>query len=108
MRVLLDECMPKRLKRLLVGHLAHTVQEMGWATKSNGELLQLMLAHQFEVLVTVDKNLPYQQNLRAAKVAVLVMAAKSNRMIDLNPLVPATLQALNSIQPGDLVEIPTP
>ena len=82
-----------------------TVQEMGWAGKKNGELLQLLLGQGFEVLVTVDRNLPYQQNLKAASLAVIVLVASSNRVSDLKPLMPSVLNALSTIQPGQLVEI---
>jgi hypothetical protein len=59
-RVLLDECLPKRLKRELVGHEARTAPEMGWAGKRNGELLALAVGH-FEIFLTADRNLFYQQ-----------------------------------------------
>ena len=66
MRILLDECVPHRLRRGLSGHDVRTVPEMGWSGKRNGELLQLMTAQRFEVLMTVDQNLRYQQKLQAA------------------------------------------
>jgi PIN like domain len=105
MRILLDECVNRKLKRHLVGHKALTVQEMGWSGKTNGELLKLLLAEKFEVFLTVDQNLRYQQDLRAAKVAVVVLIAPTNRLPDLLPLVPELIQVLGSIKPGDLVEI---
>ena len=108
MRILLDECVPKRLRRELAGHLVQTVPEMGWAGKKNGELLSLLLPAGFEVLLTVDQNLPHQQNLRAAGVAVLVVVAASNRIADLVPLMPRVLAALATIKPGDLVEVRNP
>lgn len=105
MRMLLDECVPRPLKRELSGHDVHIVPEMGWSGKKNGELLQLLLRESFEVFLTVDQNLPYQQNLRAAKVAVVVLVAPSNRLGDLVPLMPLALAALGTVQPGNLVEI---
>jgi hypothetical protein len=78
---------------------------MSWSGKKNGELLQLMSAGGFEVLLTVDQNLRHQQNLQAAGVAVVVLVAASNRLADLVPLVPSALVALGSIQPGDVVEV---
>jgi hypothetical protein len=63
MRILLDECVPRRLARELAGHDVRTVPEMGWSGKRNGELLQLMAGQGFEVFLTVDQNLRYQQNL---------------------------------------------
>ena len=67
MRILLDECLPKRLKRDLVGHEARTVPEMGWASKKNGELLVLAEAG-FDVFLTVDRNLSFQQDIARLKV----------------------------------------
>lgn len=107
MRILLDECVPRPLKREFASHDAHTVPEMGWSGKKNGELLALMGPQCFEVFVTVDQNLSYQQNLRAANLAVIVLAAPSNRVIDLLPLMPSVHAALAAIKPGDLVEIRT-
>lgn len=103
--MLLDECVPRSLKRELATHDVHTVAEMGWSGKKNGELLTLMVPQGFEVFVTVDQNLSYQQNLRAANIAVIVLIALSNRRADLLPLMPAMHSALTTIQPGDLVEI---
>jgi hypothetical protein len=105
MRILLDECVPRPLKRELASHDVHTVPEMGWSGKKNGELLALMVSQHFEVFVTVDQNLSYQQNLRAANLAVVVLIAPSNRLADLLPLMPSVHTALAAIQPGDLVEI---
>jgi hypothetical protein len=80
---------------------------MGWAGKKNGELLALMAGTGFEVLLTVDQNLRYQQNLVSAGVAVIVLVAPSTRLADLIPLMPAAQAALATIRPGDVVEIAT-
>lgn len=105
MRVLLDECVPSRLRRELAPHDVHTVPEMGWAGTKNGELLQLLTAAGFEVLITVDQNLRKQQNLQAAGIAVLVLIAASNRLEALLPLIPSALAALDLIRTGDVREI---
>ncbi len=105
MRILLDECVPRRLRAELPGHDVHTVVEMGWSGKKNGELLQLMAAKGFEVFLTVDQSIRHQQNLQAAGVAVIVLRGTSNRLADLVPLMPSALTALGSIKPGDVVEI---
>jgi hypothetical protein len=105
MRVLIDECVPRRISQHLPGHIVHTVPEMGWSGKKDGELLALMTANGFEVLLTVDQNIRHQQNLSAFGVSVIVLVSKSNRLADLVPLMPSALSALTSIQPGDLVEI---
>jgi hypothetical protein len=90
-RVLLDECLPRRLKRELVGHDVKTVPEMGWASKKNGALLSLA-AVDFDVFLTSDRNLSHQQNLSAFDIAVIVFVAASNRLEDLRPLVPRLLE----------------
>ena len=105
MRVLLDECVPRPLKREFPAHDIWTIREMGWAGKKNGELLTLMAANGFEVLLTVDRNLRYQQNLAAAGVAIVIMVAASNRLPDLLPLVPAVEAAFVGIRPGDAIEV---
>ena len=105
MRVLLDECVPKRLRRGLPGHDVKTVTEMGWSGKKNGELLTALTGGGFEVLITVDQNLRYQQNLPSFAIAVIVLMGASNRLSDLLPLMPSTLTALSSIKPRDVIEI---
>ncbi len=86
-RILLDECLPRDLKKSLEEHEAKTVPEVGWASKENGELLSLAAAD-FDVFLTVDRNLTFQQNLADLKIAVIVLVARGNRLIDLQPLVP--------------------
>jgi len=105
MRILLDECVPQPLRRELTSHDVRTIREMGWAGKKNGELLALMSGAGFEVLLTVDQNLRHQQNLAASGVAVMVLVAPSNRLVDLVPLIPGVEAALSSIQAGDAVEV---
>jgi hypothetical protein len=98
-RVLPDECLPRRLKRELVGHDVRTAPEMGWASKTNGELLALAAAD-FDVFLTSDRNLSYQQNVSAFNIAVIVLVAASNSIDDLRPLVPRILEALASVNAG--------
>jgi hypothetical protein len=105
MRILLDECAPKPLKREFPDHEIRTVTDMGWSGKKNGELLTLMNQEGFTVLLTTDQNLRYQQNLQQAGVAVVVLAARSNRLPDLLPLVSNVHTILKSIAPGEVVEI---
>ena len=99
MRVLLDECVDWRLSRDIVGHDVKTDRQMGWATIKNGELLDLASEH-FDVLVTVDRNLFFQQNLGAVSIAVIVLRARTNRLAELRPLVPSLLAAIESATPG--------
>jgi predicted nuclease of predicted toxin-antitoxin system len=103
-RILLDECLPKRLKRDLVGHEARTVPDMGWASKRNGELLVLAEA-QFDVFLTVDRNLSFQQNVKKSKLAVVVMVAKTNRHSGLKPLISQVLTALSTVAPGQVIKV---
>jgi len=98
-RVLLDECLPRRLKREIVGHDAKTVPEMGWASKRNGELLALAAA-EFDVFLTADRNLSYQQDVSAFSIAVVVLVARSNSIHDLRPLAPQILEALAKAERG--------
>ena len=95
MRVLLDESAPKALKRFLVdqGHECRTVQETGWAGKKNGELLSVAEIA-FDVLVTVDTNLRYQQNLSGRKIAIVVLESSSNRLDHLRKYFPACVLAI--------------
>ena len=78
---------------------------MGWSGLKNGSLLRVMVSQAFEVLVTVDKNLRYQQAIPQSGVALVVLKAPSNRMADLLPAVPDILLALDSIRPGEVIEI---
>ena len=105
MQVLLDECVPRPLKRELPDHQVRTVVEMGWSGKKNGELLQLMSESGFTVLLTTDRNLQYQQNLQQAGIAVVVMVASSNRLLDLILLIPKVGNALAQIAPGQVIEV---
>jgi hypothetical protein len=98
-RILLDECVDWRLSRDLIGHDVKTARQMGWATIRNGELLALA-ARDFDVFVTVDRNLSFQQRLPAFEIAVVVLHARSNRLADLRQLVPTLLNALPSARKG--------
>ena len=82
MRVLLDECLPRRLKADLIDHEVRTVQKEGWAGLKNGDLLRVA-AGRFEVLLTVDRNIAFQQNLSELSIAVVAIVARSNRLNDL-------------------------
>lgn len=105
MRVLLGECVPRRLGRELTGHAVRTVPQEGWSGKKNGVLLGLMSAAGFEVLLTVDQGLRHQQNLKSAGVAIVVLFGASNQLADLLSLVPNVLLALETVQPDDVVEV---
>ena len=99
MKVLLDECVDWRLSRDIVGHDVKTTRQMGWTSIKNGELLNLAAEH-FDVFVTVDRNLSFQQHVVSFSVAVVVLSAHTNRLADLRPLVPQLLDAITSTQSG--------
>jgi len=88
---LLDECVDRRLAKEIGGHEVVTVPQAGWAGIQNGELLRLAQA-QFDVFVTVDRNLSFQQHLPQFTIAVIVLQAPTNRLKDLRPLVPQLQQ----------------
>ena len=98
MRLLLDESIPSRLRRSLTEHSVRTVVEAGWSGVKNGKLLALAAA-EFDAFVTVDKNLPFQQNLATLPIALVVLDSVSNELSALLPLVPALLHELASLQP---------
>lgn len=107
MRLLLDESVPARLARALPGHEVRTVVAIGWSGVKNGRLLALA-ADGFDAFVTVDKNLPYPQNLAALPVAVVVLDAPSNELQALLPLVPALEAQLSALEPRACVVVRAP
>ncbi len=105
MKVLIDECAPRALKYSLAahGHECRTVQEAGWSGKQNGDLWALA-GTEFDVLVTLDTNLRYQQNLTGRRIAILVLLGRSNRLSHLSRYFPACVEALETIKPGDIIQ----
>ncbi len=101
MKVLLDECLPKKLKREVVADEVKTVPEVGWAGKKNGELLRLAQLD-FDVLLTNDQNIEHQQNLKNFDLAFVVLVALTNDIEDLTPLMPAANEAMRMIKPGEI------
>ena len=104
MTVLLDENLPRKLAGHLIGHECRTVVECGWSGKKNGELLALA-DPLFDILLTLDKNLPYQQNLDTKRIAVLIVRARSNRIQDLLPAIPECIAAIEGIRPGQVLRV---
>ncbi|HEY5044062.1 MAG TPA: hypothetical protein VIK53_18985 [Verrucomicrobiae bacterium] len=103
MRVLLDECLPARLRRNLPGHDVQTVPLAGWASIKNGKLLRLVAASgKFDVFLTVDKNLPREQKIEGLPFAVVVLRSKSNRLADVVPFAPELIRRLQEFQPGQV------
>ena len=104
MRVLLDESLPIDFAHDLTAVNAQTVKALGWAGLKNGALLR-QAAEQFQVLVTMDKNLRFQQNLAAHPLGVVLIRARSNRIDDLRPLVPKILEAIATVEPGQILAV---
>jgi predicted nuclease of predicted toxin-antitoxin system len=104
MRLLLDESVPEDLRFSFSGHHVETAGYKQWKSKSNGELLALA-RDDFDALVTVDQSIPRQQTLTDRDVAVVVLAARSNRIEDLRPLVSQVLEALRGLERGRVVRI---
>ena len=104
MKLLLDESLPRGLKRDLAAHEVVTVPEQGWAGKDNGELLSLA-DKQFDVFVTADQGIEYQQNLVGFGIAIVTLAAQSNRLEDLRPLMPELLSALGELKRGQVYTV---
>ncbi len=106
MKILLDECLPVKLKGTLaeLGHECQTVRQAGFGSKKNGELLAIAEGR-WDVLLTSDRNIKYQQNLAGRNICILILCAKSNRMSDLLPLMPECAQALQAVLSGRVVEV---
>ncbi|MBE9053216.1 DUF5615 family PIN-like protein [Nostocales cyanobacterium LEGE 11386] len=90
MNILIDECIDRRLAKQLSGHIVKTVPQMGWAGIKDKELLRLAEI-EFDVFITMDRNLPFEQNLAVLDLAVLVLQAPSNRLADIQELIPKIL-----------------
>lgn len=105
MKILFDEDTPYPLKPHLLGHEVTTVPKMGWAGIQNGELLGLVQASQFEVFLTCDQNMEYQQNLSAYRFSIVVFRVPNKKMETLLPLVPQLLAVLPAVKPGTVHHI---
>jgi predicted nuclease of predicted toxin-antitoxin system len=109
MRLLLDECVPRKVKFLFAagGHACKTAREAGFDGKTNGELLALA-EPLFDALITIDRNIRYQQNMAGRKIAILILCAQSNDISDITPLVPHALDTIGRLNPGQVVEVTLP
>lgn len=105
--MLLDECLPRKLKRALPEYEVRTVPEAGWAGRKNGELLHLA-QDTFDVFITIDQNMHYQQNLTGFSLAVMLLRARDSRLVTLLPLMPEVRARLARIQPGETIQIGAP
>jgi predicted nuclease of predicted toxin-antitoxin system len=105
MRILIDECIDERFRNSLPGHHCQTVRYAGLAGLTNGELLTAAETAKFDVFLTVDQGIEYQQNLTGRSIAIIIFRTKSNRLKDLLPHLPVCLAHIESIQPGQIVRI---
>jgi hypothetical protein len=106
LKILLDECVDRRLALEIAGHEVTTTQQQGWSGFDNGKLLKLAAAD-FEVFLTVDRNLSFQQPVVDLDIAVVILRAATNRIVDLKALVPELLEALPESKPGEVTWIGT-
>ena len=105
MKLLLDENLPHDLRHLLPGHDVFTVAYMGWSGVENGDLLKAAADSGFEVMLTKDSGVEYEQHLPSLRIALLVMKAKTNKLDDIRPLLPRVLAELATLQPRTLVRV---
>jgi hypothetical protein len=106
-KVFLDECIDWRLARDIAGHEVKTARQMGWTSIKNGDLLALV-SGQFDVFVTADRNLSFQQNLASLPIAVIILHARTNRLADLKVLIPSLLTAIKTAQRGRVQNVTPP
>ena len=105
-KLLLDECVTRHLTREFADHEVHTVEQAGFKGLENGDLLKAASGI-YDVLITVDRNLPYQQNLANLDIAIVILSAKRNSYARLKPLIPKALAALKTIKHRDVILLET-
>ena len=106
MKILLDECLPLDFRHSFPGHEAHTVQWAGLKSRKNGELLRAAEAAGYQVLLTVDQGIPYQQNSTGRQISLIVIRSRTNQLEDLLPIVDSILLSLETVQAGEIIQIP--
>ena len=107
MKILLDECLPLDFRHSFPNHDAHTVQWAGLKGKKNGELLRAAEVAGYDVLPTVDHGIPHQQPSSFRKLSIILVRSRTNQIEDLLPVVDTILRALETIQPGQTIGIPS-
>jgi hypothetical protein len=105
MKILIDECVDQRLRLLFIGHDCRTAAFAGFAGLKNGRLLAAAEQAGFDVLVTTDREIPFQQNLSERRIAILVLCGSTNRLADLKPLIPEALDKLGGLGLGQVIRI---
>jgi len=105
MKLLLDECLPRKIRREFIGHEVFTIEEAGFKGLKNGKLIQSAVEAGFEVLISVDRNVEHQQNKANLSLAILILSAKANRVESLLPLMTEALKVLEEIKTGEIITI---
>jgi hypothetical protein len=105
MRILLDECLPVDFRHHLPGHDAHTVQWAGWKGKKNGELLRAAEEAGYEVFLTIDQGIPFQNSAKGRRIAIVMLQARTNQLVDLLPLLDGLLLSLNDVRAGQILRV---
>ena len=105
MRVLIDECLNWRLGRALTGHYCTSVQRMGWSGVCNGELLALAERNRFDVFLTGDRNLSFQQDTSRFRLAIVVLESPGTQLHETMPLMAKVLALLTAIRPGQVARV---
>ena len=105
MKILVDECLPKKIKIYLKQHKTYTVQEMGWASISNGRLIKLAVENRFNIFITSDKNLEFQQNLYKYNLAFIILDIPMNTMEYILPLIDKIEKTLETAAKGNVYKL---
>jgi len=105
MKILLDECLPRKFQRAFPEHECQTVPEAGFAGQKNGHLISLAESAGFDVFPTMDKGLQYQQNLTVRPIAIVIIRARSNRLVDILPCLEECRSAMRALRPGSIIRV---
>ena len=100
MKILLDECLPKKLKFLLNDFETKTATEMGWSSLRNGDLIKAAIENHFDVFLTIDKNIEHQQNLKSYKISIVIFDVRRSKIEFMNPLIPKFIKKIDSFEKG--------
>ena len=98
MKILLDECLPRKVKRLLPDYDVSTVIEMGWSGLLNGDLMKVAVNAGFDVFITADKNLSYQQNITDYNISIVLLSVLFNKLERIKPLIPGLIEILPKVE----------
>ena len=104
MRILIDACLPVQFKHQISWENVKTTRELGWHKMKNGDLLKIA-EKEFDVLITMDKSIPNQQYLSKYRIGVIILRAKTNRLVDLLPFVSEIINQLSNVEPGVAIVI---